>query len=164
MLSPLILFTLAGNILPSYVLPGLPALALLVAGYHTQQQLSERVFKLGLITPVLIVIVAVLLRFNLTGKEAEKSLMAQWASQAETSQSELYYLNHRPFSAQFYSNGRAKAVSEPIADIMKLTKSDMFIAIDKKFIPEGFLWDKRRCELRGGESKKRELIYCKSIN
>jgi len=163
MLSPLILFTLAGNILPSYVLPGLPALALLVAGYHTQQPLSERVFKLGLITPVLIVIVAVLLRFNLTGKEAEKSLMAQWAAQAETSQSELYYLNHRPFSAQFYSNGKAKAVSEPIADIMKLTKSDMFIAIDKKYMPEGFLWDKRRCELRG-ESKKRELIFCKSIN
>ena len=162
MVSPLLLFTFAGNILPSYVLPGLPAMALLITVYHYQQPLSERVFKLGLITPVLIVIVALLLKFNITGKEAEKHLMAQWASQAETSESELLYVNHRPFSAQFYSNGQAKAANEPITELIKNTESDVFIVIDKKHIPEGFLWDKRRCELRG-ESKKRELIYCKSI-
>ena len=31
LISPLILFTMAGNILPAYVLPGIPALGLLVA-------------------------------------------------------------------------------------------------------------------------------------
>lgn len=163
MLSPLILFTLSGNILASYVMPGLPALALLVAGYHSQQRLSENVYKLGLITPVLVILVAVLLKYNLTGKEAEKSLMAQWALQPETSQSELLYLNKRPFSAQFYSSGKAKEVEEPLSEIIQRSESEMFLVVEKKHIPQGFLWDKSRCDIRG-ESENRELVYCKSLN
>jgi len=163
MLSPLILFTLAGNILASYVMPGLPALALLIAAYHRHIPLPEKVYKIGLITPVLIIIAALLLNFNLTGKEAEKGLMMKWAAQAEVEQSELLYLNKRPFSAQFYSRGKAQEVKKSLAEIIKQNNSMMFLVVQKSSYPKGFLWDKNRCELRG-ESKHRELIYCNALN
>ena len=163
MLSPLILFTLAGNILASYVMPGLPALALLIAAYHRHQPLPGKVYKLGLITPILIIVAAIALKFNLAGKEAEKGLLAEWVMQPEIEQSDLLYLNKRPFSAQFYSNGKAREVKEPLAEILRRSGSGMFLAVKKDHTPSGFLWDKNRCELRG-ESKRRELVYCKPLN
>ncbi|MCW8329923.1 glycosyltransferase family 39 protein [Photobacterium sp. SDRW27] len=163
MLSPLILFTFAGNILASYVMPGLPAVALLIAGYNRQHRLSDKVYKFGLVTPALIIVVALLLKFGLTGKEVEKGLMEQWALQPETAQSELVYLKKRPFSAQFYSYGKAVEVKEPLSEVIKRADSHMFLVVEKKHIPQGFLWDKNRCELRG-ESKKRELVYCVARN
>ncbi|PSW19970.1 phospholipid carrier-dependent glycosyltransferase [Photobacterium sanctipauli] len=159
MISPMLLFTLAGNILPSYVMPGLPALGLLIAAYHTQNNLSEKVFKVGFITPALLVVVALLLQFNLTGKEVEKGLLAQWETQAEKASSELVYIRKRPFSAQFYSSGEAKFLSESLVEALKDQTKPTFYVIEKKHINKGFMWNKKRCELRA-ESKRRQLVLC----
>lgn len=51
MIAPLILFTFAGNILSSYVMPGLPAFALLLAAYHTENPLGTKIYRIGLVTP-----------------------------------------------------------------------------------------------------------------
>lgn len=163
LLAPLLLFTMAGNILPSYVMPGLPALALLIAGYQTQNGLPEKVYKLGLITPVLILIVALLLRYNLTGKEAEKGLLAQWKIQPEHSQSELIYLQDRPFSGQFYSNGKAREVVFSLSEIMNFRDKSVFLVVEKRHIPEGFGWEQNGCEIRS-ESKRRVLAFCNALN
>ncbi|MGF1759497.1 glycosyltransferase family 39 protein [Photobacterium sagamiensis] len=186
MLSPLILFTFAGNILSSYVMPGLPAFALLVAGYHSKQQLPEKIFKIGLITPVLVITAALLLRYDLTGKEAENVLLGEWAKQPEASSTQLVYLGRRPFSAQFYSGGKAKKVTGSLDGILSkgsdldkdhalskqgdlnkqgaLSEIDKptFLAIDRSQVPQDFLWNKSRCELRA-QSKKRDLVYCQGI-
>ncbi|MGR5062891.1 phospholipid carrier-dependent glycosyltransferase [Photobacterium sp. DNB22_13_2] len=161
MLSPMLLFTMAGNILPSYVMPGLPALGLLVAGYHSQHKLSDKVFKLGLITPVLLVLTAVLLGYNLTGKESEKVLLSQWDQQVEKENSELIYIHKRPFSAQFYSQGRAKLKQKTLSGLLTEPTEDAFFVVEKGRVPSGFLWDKSRCELRA-ESNKRQLVHCKA--
>ncbi|MGF1701813.1 glycosyltransferase family 39 protein [Photobacterium makurazakiensis] len=161
MLSPMILFTMAGNILPSYVMPGLPALGLLIAGYHSQHRLPEKVFKIGLITPVLLFIVALLLQFNLTGKEAEKGLLAEWQQQVEKENSELVYIQKRPFSAQFYSEGEAEFNAMPLAEVLKKQTKTTFYVIEKSRLSKGFLWDKNRCELRA-ESKRRQLVLCQN--
>lgn len=161
MLSPMLLFTMAGNILPSYVMPGLPALGLLVAGYHSQQKLSVKVFKIGLITPVLLVVTAVLLGYNLTGKESEKVLLSQWAEQVEKENSELIYIRKRPFSAQFYSQGKAKLHQATLSGLLNEPTEDAFFVVEKGHVPSGFLWDKSRCELRA-ESNKRQLVHCKA--
>ncbi|EGU60383.1 hypothetical protein VINI7043_15864 [Vibrio nigripulchritudo ATCC 27043] len=59
-LSPLILFTFSGNILATYVLPGMPAFALLVA-YLTESKVSYKVtfFKFLAITGLVIIAVSV---------------------------------------------------------------------------------------------------------
>ncbi|GHA40559.1 phospholipid carrier-dependent glycosyltransferase [Photobacterium aphoticum] len=160
LLSPMLLFTMAGNILPSYVMPGLPALGLLIAGYHTRQPLPEKVFKIGLITPVLLVLVAGLLNLNLVGKEPEKELMAAWSTQAEKENSALVYINKRPFSAQFYSAGKAQQMTTDLSTFLQEQRQDAFLVLEKSAVPSGFLWDKQRCELRA-ESAKRQLVHCK---
>ena len=159
MLSPMLLFTMAGNILPSYVMPGLPALGLLVAGYHSQQKMSEKVFKVGLITPVLLVLTAFLLGNNMTGKESEKILLSKWSKQVEKENSELIYVSKRPFSAQFYSEGKAKLNQAPLSTLLSKPAEDAFFVIEKGKLPSGFLWDKSRCELRA-ESNQRQLVHC----
>ncbi|MGF1876344.1 glycosyltransferase family 39 protein [Photobacterium frigidiphilum] len=163
MLSPLILFTFSGNILSSYVMPGLPAFALLVAGYQGKLKLPEKIYKIGLITPVLIVIAALLLGYNLTGKEVEKNLLSTWSQQIEAPESQLVYLNKRPFSAQFYSNGKAKKVTGSLGAVLNELKEPTFLAVEINHIPQGFMWNKNRCELRA-ESTNRELVYCTQSN
>ncbi|WP_028865892.1 ArnT family glycosyltransferase [Psychromonas aquimarina] len=159
MLSPLILFTFSGNILSSYVMPGLPAFALLVAGYQGQLKLPEKVYKAGLITPLLIIIAGFLLHFNLTGKEAEKNLLAEWSQQIEASASRLIYVNGRPFSAQFYSSGRAKTMTGSLPELLNDLKEPAFLAAAKEQQALSIVQDDSRCELRA-ESRKRQLFYC----
>ena len=159
MLAPLILFTFSGNILASYVMPGLPAFALLIAGYQRELKLSKKAYQLGLITPILLIIAAFLLRYDLTGKVVEKNLLAQWSQQVEASEQPLIYLNKRPFSAQFYSNGKAQKVDGNIHEQLAVLTEGTFIVVATKQLPEGFSWDANNCELRA-ESKKRSLAYC----
>ncbi len=163
MLSPLLLFTLAGNILPSYVMPGLPAFALLIASYQTQRKLPEWVYKIGLITPVLLVIAALFLSINLSDRKTEKALMTQWKNQPEASQSELVYLHKRPFSAQYYSKGKAKELTMSLDGLLTQRHIPMFLVVEKRYLSESFIWEEEQCELRG-ESKRRVMAYCGGLN
>lgn len=161
MLAPLILFTFSGNILASYVMPGLPAFALLIAGYQGKLNLSEKVYKVGLIIPVLLIIATILLRYDLIPKKSEKGLLANWSQQVEASTSTLNYLNERPFSAQFYSNGKAQKVDGKMPEILIDLTQPTFVVVAKKQLLKAFSWNESRCELRA-ESQKRVLVYCPS--
>lgn len=162
MLSPLILFTFSGNILSSYVMPGLPAFALLVAGYQGKLRLPEKVYKIGLLIPALLIIAALLLRYELTGKEAEKKLLAVWRQQIEAPVSPLLYLHGRPFSAQFYSNGYAKEVVGSLPAVINGLKEPAFLVVAKKQMRKDFMLNKNGCELRA-ESAKKQLLYCTTV-
>ncbi|KLV04189.1 glycosyltransferase [Photobacterium aquae] len=159
MLAPMLLFTFAGNILPSYVLPGLPALALLVCAYQKQKPLATCVYRLGEITPIMIAIIAILLAFNLVGKEAEKGLLATWKNDPSNVASDLVYINQRPFSAQFYSQGKAEQKNLPLEAILNEQQRSSYYVIEKNKVPEGFIWDKQRCDLIS-ENQKRQLVHC----
>ncbi len=159
MLAPMILFTFAGNILASYVLPGLPAMALLITEYHRRQPLNSRVLALGLIAPVLILMVSWGLNGGISNKEAEKTLLDQWYKQPEAMKSELYYLRKRPFSAQFYSDGKALELKQPLADVLTSLKEPTFLVIEKKRLSENMIGELSHCELRG-EARRRNLYYC----
>ncbi|QUM76622.1 glycosyltransferase family 39 protein [Moritella sp. 24] len=126
LLAPLLLFTFSGNILSSYVMPCLPAFALLMVTYQRNNPLSSKVYKTGLITPILILIVAILLRTEMTGKQSEKRLMQTWSKQAQNK--ELIYIDKRPFSAQFYSKGVAveRKVKLEVA-VQTITKDTYFV-------------------------------------
>lgn len=115
-LLPGLFFTFAGNILWPYVLPGFPALALLVGGWLDRDPAPRRVATLictGLaITAALST--AYVVDLNLSGKTQEKSQKALVATyEAQRQQDEpLLYLGRRQFSADFYSRGRAEVVPE----------------------------------------------------
>ncbi|MBY5921909.1 ArnT family glycosyltransferase [Ferrimonas balearica] len=102
MVAPMVLFTLAGNILPAYVLPGIPAMALLIATLVREREVPV-VAGASLVTPLLLVVAMVALTgFGLSEKKSDKALLT------ELPEAPLYYWQKRPFSGQFYSGGQAR--------------------------------------------------------
>ena len=157
LLAPLLLFTFSGNILSSYVMPCLPAFALLMVVYQRNHPLSTKIYKIGLITPVLILVVAILLRTEVTGKQSEKGLMQAWSTQAQNS--ELVYIDKRPFSAQFYSRGVAveRKVKLEVA-VQDITKETYFV-IRKSSESELLITSLPQCKIIE-KAKKRMLVFC----
>ena len=158
-LAPLILFSFAGNILHSYLMPILPAIALLIMAYHERQNISEHVFKLALFTPILLSVLIFAISNGWTSKQSEKGLMQVWSKQQEANKSDLVYLGKRPFSAQFYSNGKAVSQVESFTSYRSKLKRPSFVVLAKKSIASKI--KRFGCEVRG-ESKARYLLYCMS--
>jgi 4-amino-4-deoxy-L-arabinose transferase-like glycosyltransferase len=118
MASPLLLFTLAGNILPIYVLPGFSALAILIA-LNNQWTVRSNYFALGSL--VLLTITIMLLSFGLGNKKSEADLLG--ANRGFSQYAQLYYWQKRPFSAQFYSKGQAQLLEDK-ENLSSLLKTD----------------------------------------
>lgn len=118
-LSPLLLFTPASNILAAYVLPGLPAAAILLvmlfAGAFGPQ--PGRTARLGFATAALAgfalflaLVLAVAVAPGQMRLKSDKGLVA--AASAALPGAPLYTLGGRSFSAEFYSRGKARAIDQ----------------------------------------------------
>lgn len=138
MCGPLLLFTLAGNILPAYILPGLPAVGLLLIK-SVRPEFIERGRLLLSVGPILFLVLVLNLASGLGDRHSDKSLLAadldpQWS---------LYYLGERPYSAQYYSGGRARLI-----DSVPDEKSFYLVVEDGRSIEkfENFCTPRRRNE------------------
>ena len=147
-ISPMLFFSMAGNILWTYVLPGLPALALLVSqrwlratvspmgdGNTAASRKIRRILALGLSTPLIFgLLIAVWLFVPFKG--SQKRLVASYREHRPNANSHLIYLRNRPYSAEFYSSGEALKASA-ISDCQPFLKNGMrdFFAIEKKLFP-----------------------------
>ncbi len=104
-LTPLIFFTLSGNILYTYVLPGLPAFAILLA--HGLRRNSERAARgaalTALVTGILIFVALGLLN---AGKIPISSDRALIRAARPTAQKPLHFLEKPKDSAWFYAEGK----------------------------------------------------------
>ena len=136
MLTPMIFFTLAGNIIWTYILPATPALALLVANYIREfafaeeaspankrcNQGNQRLAWPGALMPVAMIIITIAM--NSDAKSSAKSLVEAYQDQSDSSRTGLVFWGSRPFSGQFYSKGQAvevESVNKLIAHINKET-------------------------------------------
>lgn len=132
-LMPAVFFTLAGNILWPYVLPGFPALALWASGWLARQpdrQVVERTLTAG-VAFTLLATSAIIVSLPITGRSEDKSakaLVADYESRRKTGQN-LIFLDKRPFSAAFYSHGKAELVPNAIQLTQKLEHTSAFVAI-----------------------------------
>jgi hypothetical protein len=99
MCSPMLLFTFAGNVLPAYVLPGLPAIGLLTL----KAMRPGRPGYSLLIGPALLLFLSVYVALIAADQYSDKKMLVSGIDSADT----LYYLDERPYSAQYYSDGRA---------------------------------------------------------
>ena len=129
LLAPLVFFTFAGNILPAYVLPAVPAFALLLGHWAASRTVS--VAYVALIVPGLIAIASVTGFFASTAHRSQKDLVAYHYS--STPSETLYYYPSLPRSASFYSNGRAQAlVTDAELARFLLEDEDGFVAVRSK--------------------------------
>jgi 4-amino-4-deoxy-L-arabinose transferase-like glycosyltransferase len=153
---PAVFFTMAGNIIWPYVLPGLPALALLVGGWlstRAKQNLVRTNLALGLtITTLLAVGFNVSMPF--TGRSndlAAKTLIEDYRSR-DPKGLPLIYLGHRPFSAAFYSQGKALLEKTPEALIKRLESTPAYVAIrtsDLDYMPPALMNNLERLSKQG---------------
>jgi len=112
-ITPLLFFTFSGNILATYTLPSLIPLALLCAELYlladnkqSKHDLKSVAF-LALITPLLSIALITLQGSGYIPTKSQKDLLTAYQQLQTDTNGQLIYLQKRPFSAQFYSNGRA---------------------------------------------------------
>lgn len=115
-LFPMIFFTLSGNILWTYILPGLPPLAILLALYlnQTQNNLTEKYPRLLYFGVLLVPLSLTAFSFYISQNDnlirTEKYLIEYYESVAAEKEP-LVFIDERSFSARFYSRGKAQLVS-----------------------------------------------------
>ncbi|RJX73606.1 glycosyltransferase family 39 protein [Vibrio sinensis] len=118
MLSPLVLFTLSGNILPAYVLPGIPALGGLISLLMPGSSQNQKWFKVASsVVPVLLIGAVIYLQFGTADRKSDRVIFSHANQNLPT-----YYVGHRPFSGQFYSYGKAT----PLVDQQVLSQFEQF--------------------------------------
>lgn len=135
MLAPAVFFTMARNILPTYVLPGLVGFGLLVAEVWERRQLREpsnRIARLGLVMPALTVLL-VMVVWPYVGFQSQKEVVSAYRESLQQD-IPLMYFKHRPYSAEFYSRGRAlqidmaqlrQALARPTPTYLVIKKADV---------------------------------------
>ncbi len=125
--TPMAFFTPAGNILLTYVLPGLPAFALLLgeiwrpggADHRARDTRALRpevrwALAAGVTVPALFVAAIVLLHGRLETERSQKALVRAF-DERRASESRLVYFSQRPHSAEFYSRGKALKAADSTA-------------------------------------------------
>lgn len=104
MLAPLLFFSFSANVIWTYVLPGLPGFALLLAEWLDSGKYRT---LLALSVPVGFMVLVMAYQFpEMDFYKSQKVLVKIYQQQA-TDNERLIYLEARPDSAQFYSQGQA---------------------------------------------------------
>ncbi len=112
-LAPALFFTLAGNVLWTYVLPGLPFVAVLASGLltpDTGQRLPRPTVAASLLIPVLGTLASGWVYLYPEQLKTERELVMTASQLAGRSSARLVYTGEPPFSARFYSAGRADSI------------------------------------------------------
>jgi 4-amino-4-deoxy-L-arabinose transferase-like glycosyltransferase len=125
--SPMLLFTMAGNVLAIYVMPGFAALAIVIALTSKKNKCIAYISSASLLL-VSIVLIAVI--SGAVGKSSESELLGRDRSFDQNAR--LYYWQHRPFSAQFYSKGQAQLIETESAMKDLMAEQESFYLVLKK--------------------------------
>jgi len=151
-----VFFTFSGNILWTYVLPGLPAFALLFSIYAKEiflvgqtPTLKRALIGVGALVPAAAIILGLVSLTAPTRFKTEKQLVAAATAQMTAGQ-KLYFVHSRPFSARFYSGGKAELI-----DLVGLNKL-VFEQCESAFvaIPKGM-----EASINGGLRSRLAAIY-----
>lgn len=113
-LTPALFFTFSGNILWTYVLPGLPFLAIMVARYWplSASGLPARSTMAAVwLIPLVAVSISVWVSIHPEQLKTEKFLMDRIAEKFGEQAGPVYFLDQEPFSARFYGRGRTQVLS-----------------------------------------------------
>jgi 4-amino-4-deoxy-L-arabinose transferase-like glycosyltransferase len=132
-------FTLAGNILWTYVLPALPAFAILLATC-LDRWLSRHPARLplavALAVPMAALGLAILITLQPQRLKSEKELIG-YADQIAGPRDQLLFVQKRPFSARFYSRGTAGLVSlEQLSTAMARAPAGVRLAIPRRLLAQ----------------------------
>lgn len=125
-LFPPVFFTFSANILWTYLLPSLAGFSILAA--TLAQEVMARHSRSGIklisaaaLVPVVVLAASVVVWVKPDLRNTERELVRYVSGQVKAP-SRLYYLSELPFSARFYSSGRAEAISK--AELQQLVQQE----------------------------------------
>ncbi len=145
---PLLLFTFAHNILWTYPLPGLPgAIVVLVALLAGKDENDNTQFlKIVSVVATLIALLCAVLSVyvaketTIYTKHSQKQVVAEIDQSCMGADCGIYYWENRFYSAEFYSQGRAKRIDKPeqLRQLMKNRSKDFLVVAKDDFsgLPE----------------------------
>ncbi|MBP6019067.1 MAG: glycosyltransferase family 39 protein [Burkholderiaceae bacterium] len=133
-------FTVAGNILWTYLLPCLGAFSILMAvtlrAWQTQSPRTvQRMRFLAAIAPVALFVMTLATVLQPDRVKTERELV-HYAEQQSNLDSHLLYLDKRPFSARFYSHGTAGLLSLAQLPEALSGQEPFYLAVPKPLLPE----------------------------
>jgi 4-amino-4-deoxy-L-arabinose transferase-like glycosyltransferase len=144
-LVPCAVFTLSDNVLWTYVLPGMPALAMLAAMYLNRTPggiAPERTVAAGVGVTVLATI-AMVAAFSLGGWDDHRSMKKLLAEYRAVSRGEqLVFFRQVPYSASFYSAGAAELALEAEDLEARLAEGPAYVVLRGRHrgrVPEALL-------------------------
>jgi len=151
LISPMILFTMAGNILPAYVLPGVPALGILIAMLVDKDDLKW-LTGVAAMVPVLLMITMLIMNMGKADSRSDRVIFKHI-----TDDTPVFYVGHRPFSGQFYSRGKAK----PLKKANELIHLSKFHLIGRESQVDKLIHDQAlSCTYEFTAKSKRSLYTC----
>lgn len=167
-ISPCIFFTLSGNILWTYVLPGLPAFAVLLAFYLDQINniQAKKIISAGVLLGcvAMIAMLGVLTIGRLAENKSAKPVVALYAKMPIINNEKLplVFLNDYAFSMMFYSNGSAINEKNIESIYALLQKKSIYVALRKSQLS---LFNSRDSEMTEiGQAGKYQLYLLKKSN
>ncbi|MEO1081257.1 MAG: glycosyltransferase family 39 protein [Pseudomonadota bacterium] len=107
-LAPLLFFTLAGNVLPAYVMPTLPALSVLLGRWLAHRSRSWA--SVAATVPALVLMLMYTGVLDLSNQKSQKSTLE--ALSAAGPEGPVFYFERMPYSASFYSNGATTVIRD----------------------------------------------------
>ena len=154
-LAPLLFFSPSANILPAYVLPGAPALALLVVEY-IKTPIRSQVLALSCLTPIIFCVSLALLSSGRVEPKADKNLLV--THEREANESPLVYWKKLPYSARFYSHGVA-ILTENSGELIRLLGDRGIVVTPRNTeMPDSFLDQYHLKKI--GENQRRLMYQC----
>ncbi|MFM9880546.1 MAG: ArnT family glycosyltransferase [Burkholderiaceae bacterium] len=138
-LAPLVFFTAARNILWTYVLPALPAMAMLGAAWLSERQSQRRAHAsvaAGLVATLALAAAALwrLPPLDQIDSKSTKDLIA-FFQKARAPGEDLVFVGVLPYSASFYSQGEAKQVDCAAQLFMRTSLISAMAAVHENGVP-----------------------------
>jgi len=151
-ITPMVFFSLSGNILYTYVLPGLPAFAILVTElvclrFAVSRMQGSKWLIATLIIPVVGLVFLGILRGapdTFKFEKNQKPLVELYQQSRDSEASRLFYLGRRIYSIDFHTQGTAQRLAKDKLTLVKLSNNaaNDFIIVPKSdlnSLPEGVL-------------------------
>ena len=145
-IAPMVFFTLSGNILYTYVLPGLPAFAMMVTEmlslrFDSQPIMQSKWLYAGLIIPVaglLFMGFVWTVPEKLNFEKNQKYLVEIYQHTKHSDNSQLSYEGERLFSIDFHTQGQAERININADTLAELNNNSVedYLIIQKKYIPK----------------------------
>lgn len=159
-LTPLVFFTFSGNVLWTYVLPALPATAILIADHLRTRSTfisTERMIQFCLLAVVaikLLFLAYLYSDYRIDNKTTKYLIEA--IKDKNIALGRVYFLNKVPFSAKFYSAGQVKPLDKSIH--LSNSESAFYLVLETGRLDTAFT---DRCTKRLIQTRRHQVLSCK---